>query len=338
MSARFVSLLWSTLACAASLASVAVFVGVGGGPPHRWLPALAFHVAGALASVSAGRARGASGAEADTLAVLALGLPVVGASLGWLIQPSTRRGASGALQGRSEVEVDAAQDALEHARLAIVPDRVQLADLVHVETFRSVVANGDLQARSGLVTKLTKLRGPEHMRLLRRLLDDPDEEIRIHAYESLRDAVEPLERALDEAEARAALGDAAAFAGVARAHLALATSPALDGARQHRHLLLALDVAREGRAAGDRVGTARELEALWRLSRHADASALRRGERGRFALDTPLLEAYAVAAFERREWRALTWTARALDRRGASRPAWLDVTLNLLGEQRGARA
>lgn len=293
------------------------------------VPALAFHLAAALAAVAAGRARGATAAELDTVGLLAVGLPGVGPLLAWTLP-------HGVAATRGELDALDAHAAFDAQRARVMePEVPPLSELVEVDSFRRVARSGDLAARSALITKLANLGGVRHVPLLAAMLDDLDEEIRIHAYTSLRGLAEPLEADLESAE-RAARGPASnaesgtGFGALAAAHLALARRGLLDEARSQLHLARALDAARESpRAARDGFAAARELESLLLLGRAAEALAVHQVVRPWLTVDVPLLEAHARVSFQARDWRRLAMLRRALARRDADIPEWIEAALKL---------
>jgi len=347
--------LWCAGLCAATGAALTLHAAA-----PQVAPALALHVASAACVAGAARCAGQSVVERRLTALVALGLPVVGVLYAGVAlleaDPARRRGAGDGDEARINAETTRlAEEQVARVR-AMFGAPPSLARSVDVRGFDTVAQGMDVGARSALVSRAASLasrlvrgapadaagarvEGPhaarsderiaEHTERLTQRLDDPDEEVRIHAYEALRDLVQPIERALESVA-----GDPAARAALAARSVRWGL---VEGSR--RELVLE-EVARDAaaaRGARDPHAAARELESLLRRGRRAEYTRAHCAVRPWLSLDPPLLDARARLAYDERDWRTIRRIGRVFTRRRWSAPGWI-TTVTALSARQGREA
>ncbi len=216
---------------------------------------LALHICAASFTRRAAALRAPlSRAELDLVTLLALGLPLVGPLTAWCVPRTAENGQTGDAHEAFEAERARQRGAsgvgeTRELQLSGEPER-DLRARLDVESHLDVLRFGDRMLRSNLVRKLAERGGPQDLALLRRVLEDPEEELRIQAFLSLRDARTVHVRRLEELRVQAAAtGAVEAWVAVARAHLLFAESGALDPALVRFELERGLEAIQEGRMA-----------------------------------------------------------------------------------------
>ncbi|MHC4470013.1 MAG: tetratricopeptide repeat protein [Planctomycetota bacterium] len=264
------SLLAKVAGAVAALAGVLAAVLVVTGAEGWRLPAavLAHLAAAALAMMSARMRHGAAltPVERDLVLVTALILPGVGPALAWNM-----------LRKPDGTDVENAHEVVEQY-LDYVKPRIpeyertlftgdfdkDLARKLDAVSYREVLAHGNIDQKRSALTRLAELGEPHHLGLIRRCLEDPEQEIRLYAYGELERLIKGRENAV--AKARRATekepGDPAALVGLAHAHFELATSGLLDAATAHFHLGVAAEQAKKAQALEENDLQAVLLEAL----------------------------------------------------------------------------
>lgn len=335
--------------CAEGLA--VALLGLGSWPLAS-LAALVHLIAARLAVEVAGRRADLSRAERDLVWLLALGVPVLGVLLGWLVprprgvaaEADAHEAFEAARARRSGGETDAmglgdGDPASRSLALSGTFDRDVRARL-DVESHLDVLRFGDRTLRSNLVLKLAERGGPRDLALLRRVLEDPEEELRIQAFLQLREArnrhlasLAARIGAAAEAEASAPLTSSgatpsdglhaasAAWLEVARGHLELAESGALDPALVGFELQRALDAAR--RACPNHAARALELRVLARLGSQAEAQRALADLGDELDAAPELLAASAEVAFRAGHLGAVRAAAARLTSTGSVVPEWM---------------
>ncbi|MEZ6017348.1 MAG: hypothetical protein R3F49_19700 [Planctomycetota bacterium] len=300
--------------------------------PAAWLAwalplSLLAHGAAALAAARAARRRApTTRAEQDLVLVVAFGLPVIGPLFAWLVP---RPAHTESLPDAHEV-FEATRGSRQPARLPLSGDwSADVRARLDVESHLDVLRFGDRTLRANLVHKLAERGTPRDLALLRRVLEDPEEELRIQAFLHLREARNVHIEAVGALRVTAeGTGDPSAWLAAARGHLQFAESGALDPALVRFELVRALEATRRIQALElRREALALELRILGRLGCKAEAeqtlAAL--GE----DLDSVLLEmpdvliAWAEVAFRAADLTAVRSAARVLERTGAAVPEWM---------------
>lgn len=324
-----------TVAVAAAAEGVALALGVGGGPAacvlglglHGWAASWALRAAELRAPLSR--------AERDLVLVLALGLPVLGVLAGWIVpRPLGARVDADAHEAFEDARAGLGRHGALRARELGFSGR--WADDVRarldVESHLDVLRFGDRTLRGNLVQKLAQRGAARDLELLRRVLEDPDEELRIQAFLYLREARSArLEQVTLARERAAASGRAEDWLAAAREHFKFAESGALDPALVHFELQRALEAVRRVRTLAERSDAlALELQLLGRLGAKDEAeralASLRDGARtetSELASKPDVLVAWAEVAFRASDLRAVREAAQRLTAQGEALPSWL---------------
>ncbi|MCP5020809.1 MAG: hypothetical protein GY930_03440 [bacterium] len=285
--------------------------------------AVGLHVFAALACAQVHNQRSRS--ERDLVFLMALGLPGLGPLCAW------------ALPGplRTEEPQDAHAAFEEALQIQVSPvEKSQLTgfDAQHIQSYSEVLHHGDLAQRSGLVRKLALLGRPEHMRLLRRFLEDPDEELRIQAFLQLRSQREKYEariRSLDKALPQGGAGTQQ----LALAHQNYAQSgllePELESLQWQAILKLLDNPGPQTQPGWERV----LLQALIKMEQFEEAERVL--AQIEFAGDGSLddLSFQAQIQFQVRNWPGLLNMKERMRHGGHPIPEWMTTTLNSVTQE-----
>jgi len=330
--------LLGTAVGAFALDAAACAVAVAAGPAGLALGA-ALHLAATHLTRRAAALRAPlSRAELDLVTVLACGLPLLGPLTAWCVPRRAEDRCGGDAHEAFEAERARARAAAGVGRARAVelqltgePAR-DLRARLDVECHLDVLRFGDRTLRGNLARKLAERGGPQDLSLLRRVLEDPEEELRIQAFLFLRDArAAHVARVGELRVAAEAVGTAEAWLAAARAHLEFAESGALDPALVRFELERGREALSLGRAAADSAQHrmalgALELALLGRLGRTVEAAEVLR-ELGRLELlaaEAPhVLEAWAEVALRSGQVGVARAAAEALAVAGAAVPSWL---------------
>ncbi|MEZ6020493.1 MAG: hypothetical protein R3F17_10450 [Planctomycetota bacterium] len=260
-------------------------------------------------------------AERDVVALLAAGLPLLGPTFAWALPERLRRARTDAHAAQEERRAAAEDEEIEGLSGHWLQD---LGERVHVESYREVLRFGDLNRRSSLVRKLSGLGAPEHMHLLRECLEDPDEELRIQAFQQLRSWRSHWESRIRAAEHAPDAHSPAGRLAIAEAQADLAQSGVLDPALVAAQWQRTLQAAE---AVPEAAGLPLRLRALTELGRTRESRRLYARVSKSVRLTPELVETWARLQFGKRRWRSLRLADRQLRLMGAPRPAWLQAAL-----------
>ncbi|RME75391.1 MAG: hypothetical protein D6776_03345 [Planctomycetota bacterium] len=215
-------------------------------PPVGGFAALLAHVLAALATGGAlrrlrARALGTE-APAVTGALLVLWIPVAGllgaAVMAYAVVRAGRQ--REAVRGL-EAQLRGAPGPARYLPPEPPPEQA-LQEVLEIEPLADALIYGDPRLRRGAVEALRRLGTPEAVRVLRRALRDPDDEVRTLALAALSAIEGQLSRALQAAEqaVQRAPDDPARYAALGRQHLLYAETGLLDPHTRRRHLELAV--------------------------------------------------------------------------------------------------
>lgn len=323
------AVIWAGLACAVESLVLVLLLRDGA---EQLVVGGAAHVAAALFARRAAFERsGASRAELDLCTLVALGLPGVGVAFAWLLPNPA--GAQQAVDAHEAFESRRGPAMRAQAGLSGIRGD-DLRGRLNVESDGYVLRHGSTQRRTNLVRKLGDRGHPEDFDLLWKILDDPEEELRIQAFLRLREA-RGCHRASIEALSSeyTATGNDRVGLDLADARLEYAKCRVLDPALGCLELEAALELATnidvgDGDACSVRARTIK-LEATSRLGRLAEASAFAQDVEVGVDGDARSLEASLVAwaklAFDAKEKGPIIEVAERLTAHDLPVPLWMQV-------------
>ncbi len=295
------------------------------GQPHPAfsIVAVGLHVFAALACAWVHGQR--SRAERDLVFLMALGLPGLGPLCAWALP--------GPLRTEEPQDAHAAfEETLQTQASPVETGQLTGFDAQHIQSYSEVLHHGDLAQRSGLVRKLALLGRPEHMRLLRRFLEDPDEELRIQAFLQLRSQREEYEARIRSFDQVLSQGGAGAQQ-LALAHRDYAQSgllePELESLQWQAILKLLDNPDPQTQPGWERT----RMQALIKMGQFEEAERVL--EQIEFAGDESLddLEFQAQIQFHTRNWSGLLNMKERMRHGGHAIPEWMTAALNSLTQE-----
>jgi hypothetical protein len=217
------------------------------------LPAGCFlHIVGAQLAVRAAMIRRPTPlteVERDAVLCLATLAPVVGPALAWRIP---RRDVAKTVENAHEVVeryMTHVKPAVpEHERTLFTGDHDRdLARKLDMESFIEVLNHGETDQKRSALFRLAELGEPHHLALVRRCLEDDDQEVRLYAYGELERLTREHETAIAEARRDEAQAPSCAEAkkALSKAHSGLAGSGVLDRPTSGFHYRAAAMYARQ---------------------------------------------------------------------------------------------
>ncbi len=302
---------------------LALWLFLGNFHPVLLIVAAGLHVFAALACVQVNDQR--SRAERDLVFLMALGLPGLGPLCAWALPGAPRK--------EDPQDAHAAfEETLQSQALPIEASQPTGLDAQHIQSYSEVLHHGDLAQRSGLVRKLAQLGKPEHMRLLRRFLGDPDEELRIQAFLQLRSQREKHETRIRSFEQVPSQGDVDVHR-LAQAHRDYAQSgllePELESLQWQAILKLLENPGPQAQSGWERI----RLQALIQMGQFEEAEEVL--AQIEFAGDGSLddLDFQAQIQFQTRNWSGLLNMKERMRHGGHPIPEWMTATLNSLTQE-----
>jgi hypothetical protein len=273
-------LTWTSVLCTGALEGLACawpFAVDAAG----WPAMLGLHAAAAAFSVLAGHLRNPtlSPAERDAVLLCAALVPLAGPLLAWAIP--RREGERAELDAHSAFELRRLDEGVD---VGFSPRTTFTGDFLHdlsrridARSHAEVLHDGTLQEKRAAIRRLCELGEPRHLALVRSVLANPEDELRLVAYAELRRIEAPYEERLRTARAAAHAADAPAerWTALAQALLGYARSGVLDRPFAAHHLDGAATAAARALDAGDRSAAcaAAGLAALVELERVEEAHA-----------------------------------------------------------------
>jgi hypothetical protein len=204
--------------------------------------------------------------ERDAILCLATFAPVVGPALAWRIP---RRNAEKTIENAHEVVeryMSHVKPAVpEHERTLFTGDHDKdLARKLDMESFIEVLNHGETDQKRSALFRLAELGAPHHLALIRRCLEDDDQEVRLYAYGELERLTREHEMAIAEARKGEAEAPSCPEAKKdrSRAHAGLAGSGVLDGPTSGFHFRAAAMYAQQAQELAENDVEAVLLEAV----------------------------------------------------------------------------
>ena len=220
---------------ASALEVLAVGVAMGFGTATMLLLALALHVGASFLSLFAARKRrdDLSEVENDLVLFTALCVPFFGPPMAWTMPFEERP--DGPVENAHEVFERYAEHvkpaAPDYERTLFTGDYARdMARELDCESYHEVLRHGSTDQKRNALVRLADLGQPQHFRLIRHCLLDPEHEVRLYAYNELDRAARTFESVIAKCSKRVDAGDrdAESLLPLAQAYFDYAASGILD--------------------------------------------------------------------------------------------------------------
>ncbi len=298
------------------------------------VPALGLHVAAAGMSFLTGyfrRGGEMSPVECDAILWTALFVPLFGPPLAWAIpHMKANEKVEDAHQVFEKYEEHVRPTVPDYERTLFTGDFDRdLARELDAESYYEVLRNGNTDQKRNALKSLADMGEPKHLELVRRCLEDPEQEVRLYAYSEIERLGRVHEERIEEQtkQAEHEPNNPEVLCALAETYYHYGMSGVLDAGLSAYHFRIAARNAAEARVKGhDGLGP-HVMEAL-SLVALGDNDAARRvlaelapekQNDGRVCL------VRARIAYLERDFEAARIEAQAMEATGTERPSWLDA-------------
>ncbi len=298
------------------------------------VPALGLHFAAAGISFLTGRFRRRgemSPVERDAVLWTALFVPLFGPPLAWAIpHMKANKKVEDAHQVFEKYEEHVRPTVPDYERTLFTGDFDRdLARELDAESYYEVLRNGNTDQKRNALKSLADMGEPKHLELVRRCLEDPEQEVRLYAYSEIERLGRVHEERIEEQtkQAEHEPNNPEVLCALAETYYHYGMSGVLDAGLSAYHFRIAARNAAEARVKGhDGLGP-HVMEAL-SLVALGDNDAARRTLGGlppERHDDERVCLVRARIAYLERDFEAARIEALTLEAAGAELPSWLDA-------------
>ena len=311
------------------------------------VPAVGLHFAAAGISFLAARFRRRgkmSPVESDAVLWTALFVPLFGPPLAWAIpHMKANEKVEDAHQVFEKYEEHVRPTVPDYERTLFTGDFDRdLARELDAESYYEVLRNGNTDQKRNALKSLADMGEPKHLELVRRCLEDPEQEVRLYAYSEIERLGRAHEERIEEQtkQAEQEPNNPEALCALAETYYHYGTSGVLDAGLSAYHFRIAVHNAAEARVKGHDGLEPYLMEALSLVAlgdndaarRTLDGLAPERQNDGRICL------VRARIAYLERDFEAARIEARTVEAAGAELPSWLDALRRKSAEEPGTEA